>query len=91
MVGEFLEFEDFIVGIVLNLENDNVGVVLMGVGLGIFEGSLVCLIGKIVQILVGDGFFGCVVNLLVKFIDGKGDIVLIEICLVELMVFGIII
>lgn len=48
MVGEFLEFEDFIVGIVLNLENDNVGVVLMGVGLGIFEGSLVCLIGKIV-------------------------------------------
>ena len=47
MAGELLEFEDQTVGIALNLENDNVGVVLMGTGLNILEGSTVKATGKI--------------------------------------------
>ena len=54
MAGELLEFEDKTIGIALNLENDNVGVVLMGNGLQILEGSTVKATGKIAQIAVGD-------------------------------------
>jgi F-type H+-transporting ATPase subunit alpha len=56
MAGELLEFEDQTIGIALNLENDNVGVVLMGPGLGILEGGAVKSTGKIAQIPVGDNY-----------------------------------
>ena len=72
MAGELLEFEDQTVGIALNLESDNVGVVLMGDGRNILEGSSVKSTGQIAQVPVGDGFLGRVVNPLAKPIDGKG-------------------
>lgn len=90
MVGEFIEFEDGIEGIVLNFEDDNVGVVLMGEGYGIQEGSMVKVIGKIVVVFVGEVMLGCVVNFLGCVIDGKGEIVISEMCFIEFMVFGII-
>ena len=90
MAGELLEFEDKTVGIALNLENDNVGAVLMGTGLNILEGSAVRSTGKIAQIPVGDGFLGRVVNALAVPIDGKGDITSSESRLVESMAPGII-
>ena len=62
MSGELLEFEDKTIGIALNLENDNVGVVLMGNGLKILEGSTVKATGQIAQIPAGDAFLGRVVN-----------------------------
>jgi F-type H+-transporting ATPase subunit alpha len=58
MSGELLEFEDK-TGIALNLENDNVGVVLMGTGRQILEGSTVKSTGKIAQIPVGQNFRTC--------------------------------
>ena len=90
MAGELLEFEDKTVGIALNLENDNVGVVLMGTGLDILEGGSVRSTGKIAQIPVGDGFLGRVVDSLARPIDGKGDIATTETRLVESMAPGII-
>jgi len=90
MAGELLEFDDKTVGIALNLENDNVGAVLMGPGLGILEGSSVRSTGKIAQVPVGDGFLGRVVDSLAKPIDGKGDIASTESRLVESMAPGII-
>ena len=74
MAGELLQFEDKeqTVGIALNLESDNVGVVLMGDGRSILEGSSVKSTGKIAQIPVGDNFLGRVVNPLAKPIDAKG-------------------
>ena len=90
MAGELLEFDDKTVGIALNLENDNVGAVLMGPGLGILEGSSVRSTGKIAQVPVGEGFLGRVVDALAKPIDGKGDIASTESRLVESMAPGII-
>jgi len=90
MAGELLEFEDQTIGIALNLENDNVGAVLMGPGLGILEGSAVKSTGKIAQIPVGDGYLGRVVDSLAQPIDGKGDIATTETRLVEAMAPGII-
>jgi len=90
MSGELLEFEDKTIGIALNLENDNVGVVLMGTGRQILEGGTVKATGKIAQIPVGDDFLGRVVNPLGIAIDGKGEIVGSETRLVESMAPGII-
>jgi F-type H+-transporting ATPase subunit alpha len=90
MSGELLEFEDKTIGIALNLENDNVGVVLMGTGRQILEGSTVKATGKIAQIPVGDAFLGRVVSPLGVAIDGKGEIVTSESRLVESMAPGII-
>ena len=90
MAGELLEFEDKTIGIALNLENDNVGVVLMGAGLDILEGSSVRSTGKIAQVPVGDAFLGRVVDSLARPLDGKGDIVSTESRLVESMAPGII-
>jgi len=90
MAGELLEFEDSTIGIALNLENDNVGAVLMGTGLNILEGSTVRSTGKIAQVPVGDGFLGRVVDSLARPIDGKGDIASTESRLVESMAPGII-
>lgn len=74
MAGELIEFVDGTVGIALNLEEDNVGAVLMGDGHGIQEGSSVTATGRIAQVPVGDAMVGRVVNSLGQPIDGKGDI-----------------
>ena len=72
--GELVEFETGVQAIVLNLELDNVGVVLMGPWDGIKEGSKVRRTGKIASINVGEGMVGRVVNPLGQPIDGKGPI-----------------
>jgi F-type H+-transporting ATPase subunit alpha len=90
MSGELLEFEDKTIGIALNLENDNVGVVLMGTGRKILEGGTVKATGQIAQIPVGDEFLGRVVNALGTPIDGKGEIKTSNSQLLESMAPGII-
>ncbi|ANH84092.1 F0F1 ATP synthase subunit alpha [Niabella ginsenosidivorans] len=72
--GELVEFEDGVRAIALNLEEDNVGVVLMGEGKDIKEGSKVRRTKQIASIKVGEGMTGRVVNTLGQPIDGKGPI-----------------
>src|ERR1700760_2016877 len=72
--GELVEFENGVRGIALNLEEDNVGVVLMGESGDIKEGATVRRTNKIASIRVGDGMLGRVVNTLGEPIDGKGPI-----------------
>jgi len=72
--GELVTFETGTQAIVLNLEEDNVGVVLLGSGDGIKEGSTVRRTNKIASIEVGEGMLGRVVNALGQPIDGKGEI-----------------
>jgi F-type H+/Na+-transporting ATPase subunit alpha len=72
--GELVEFESGVQAIALNLEEDNVGVVLMGESKGIKEGSKVKRTDKIASIKVGEGMLGRVVNTLGHPIDGKGPI-----------------
>jgi F-type H+/Na+-transporting ATPase subunit alpha len=90
MSGELVEFEDASVGLALNLEADNVGVVLMSTGRSIQEGSAVKATGKIAQIPVGDAIVGRVVDALARPIDGKGDIATTTTRLIEFMAPGII-
>ena len=90
MAGELVQFEDGTEGIALNLEDDNVGAVLMGEGRGIQEGSTVKATGKIASVPVGDAMLGRVVNPLGLPIDGKGDIATTETRLIESMAPGII-
>ncbi len=90
MSGELVEFEDASVGLALNLEADNVGVVLMSNGRSIQEGSAVKATGKIAQIPVGDAIVGRVVDALARPIDGKGDIATTTTRLIEFMAPGII-
>ena len=72
--GELVEFENGIQAIVLNLEEDNVGVVMLGASGQIKEGSKVRRTGRIASIQVGEGLVGRVVNALGQAIDGKGPI-----------------
>jgi len=72
--GELVEFENGVQGIALNLEEDNVGAVLMGQTGGLQEGSKVRRTGQIASIKVGEGLVGRVVNTLGEPIDGKGPI-----------------
>jgi F-type H+-transporting ATPase subunit alpha len=90
MAGELVLFEDGTEGLALNLEDDNVGVVLMGEGLGIQEGSTVKATGRIAAVPVGDAMLGRVVNALGQPIDGKGEIPTTESRLIESMAPGII-
>ncbi|MEQ9667815.1 F0F1 ATP synthase subunit alpha [Coleofasciculus sp. G2-EDA-02] len=90
MAGELVEFEDGTVGIALNLEEDNVGIVLMGEGLDIQEGSSVTATGKIAQVPVGEALIGRVVDALARPIDGKGEIQSGESRLIESPAPGII-
>ncbi len=90
MSGELLEFEDGTVGIALNLEEDNVGAVLMSEGREIQEGSSVTATGRIAQVPVGDAMTGRVVDALARPIDGKGDIKTTESRLIESTAPGII-
>jgi F-type H+-transporting ATPase subunit alpha len=73
--GELVEFDNGLQGIVLNLEEDNVGVVLLGASDGVKEGDTVKRTNKIASIKVGEGMLGRVVNTLGEPIDGKGPIV----------------
>ena len=72
--GELIEFETGLQGIVLNLEEDNVGAVLLGASTGISEGSSVKRTGRIASIKVGEGMLGRVIDTLGNPIDGKGPI-----------------
>ncbi len=90
MAGELVEFTDGTVGIAQNLEEDNVGVVLMGDGINIQEGSSVSATGKIAAIPVGDAMVGRVVDALARPIDGKGEIIASETRLIESPAPGII-
>jgi F-type H+-transporting ATPase subunit alpha len=72
--GELVEFTNGVKAIALNLEEDNVGVVLMGDSAGIREGDKVRRTNKIASIKVGEGTVGRVVNTLGEPIDGKGPI-----------------
>ncbi len=74
MAGEMLEFPGGLYGIALNLEEDNVGAVLMGDSVGVKEGDPVKRTGRIAEIPVGDALIGRVVNAIGQPIDGKGAI-----------------
>ena len=74
MQGELLEFPGDVYGMVLNLEEDNVGVVLLGDNKSINEGDTVKTTGRVVEVPVGDVMLGRVVNALGQPIDGKGPI-----------------
>ncbi len=74
MAGELLEFPNEIFGMVMNLEEDNVGAVLLGDTKGINEGDTVKTTGRVVEVPVGDAMLGRVVNALGQPIDGKGPI-----------------
>ncbi len=90
MAGELVEFEDGTEGIALNLEDDNVGVVLMGEALGVQEGSTVKATGKIASVPVGDAMLGRVVNSLGQPVDGSGEIATSDSRLIESIAPGII-
>ena len=90
MAGELVEFEEGTIGIALNLESNNVGVVLMGDGLMIQEGSAVKATGRIAQIPVSEAYLGRVINALAKPIDGRGEISASESRLIESPAPGII-
>ena len=74
MQGELLEFPGEVYGMVLNLEEDNVGAVLLGDSRNINEGDTVKTTGRVVEVPVGDAMSGRVVNALGQPIDGKGPI-----------------
>lgn len=74
MSGEMLEFDDGVYGMALNLEEDNVGCVIMGSDMGIKEGDRVKRTGRVVEVPVGEGLIGRVVNALGEPIDGKGEL-----------------
>ncbi|MBE5925954.1 MAG: F0F1 ATP synthase subunit alpha [Lachnospiraceae bacterium] len=74
MQGELLEFPGDVYGMVMNLEEDNVGAVLLGDSKNINEGDTVKSTGRVVEVPVGDAMIGRVVNALGQPIDGKGPI-----------------
>ena len=74
MQGELLEFPGEVYGMVLNLEEDNVGAVLLGDSRNINEGDTVKTTGRVVEVPVGDAMLGRVVNALGQPIDGKGPV-----------------
>ncbi len=74
MYGELLEFPNHVFGMVMNLNEDSVGCVLLGKDSVIFEGDPVKLTGKVVSVPVGDQLLGRVVNALGEPIDGNGEI-----------------
>ncbi len=74
MAGELIEFPDGVFGMALNLEEDNIGCVLLGSDRNIKEGDTVKRTGRIVEVPVGEEMIGRVVNALGQPIDGKGNI-----------------
>ena len=75
MTNELLKFEDGTLGIALNLDVREIGVVILGGFSGIVEGMAVRRTGEVLSVPVGDGFLGRVVDPLGRAIDGKGEIV----------------
>jgi F-type H+-transporting ATPase subunit alpha len=90
MAGELVEFPGGIRGLVLNLEEDNVGIAVMGEDVHIREGDLVRRTGEILRVPVGEPMRGRVVNALGQPLDGKGPIAATETRRVELKAPGII-
>jgi F-type H+/Na+-transporting ATPase subunit alpha len=90
MAGELLDFGHDVVGLVLNLEEDNVGVALLGNFEQVREGDTVKRTGKIAQVPVGDALIGRVVNALGVPIDGKGPVTGAETRKIEIKAPGII-
>ncbi|OQY26982.1 MAG: F0F1 ATP synthase subunit alpha [Candidatus Cloacimonetes bacterium 4572_55] len=90
MAGELLQFPDDIMGIALNLEEDNVGAVLLGSDTTIKEGDVVKSTGRIAEVPVGMGMCGRVVDALGQPIDAKGPIVTKETCRIETIAPGVV-
>lgn len=90
MSGELLKFENGVMGMALNLEEDNVGAVIFGETEGIKEGSLVKSTGKVAEVPAGEGVLGRVVNALGNPIDGKGSIENSKYMKIERPAYGII-
>ncbi|WP_068448957.1 F0F1 ATP synthase subunit alpha [Caviibacter abscessus] len=90
MTGELLEFSNGATGMVLNLEEDNVGAVILGSAIGIKEGDIVKGTGKITSVPVGEELLGRVVDALGNPIDGKGSINAVKYMDVERTASGII-
>ncbi len=90
MQGELLEFPGEVYGMVLNLEEDNVGAVLLGSEKNINEGDTVKTTGRVVEVPVGDAMLGRVVNALGQPIDGKGPIETAKFRQVERVASGVI-
>lgn len=90
MSGELLKFESGVMGMALNLEEDNVGAVIFGETEGIKEGSLVKSTGKVAEVPAGEGVLGRVVNALGNPIDGKGSIENSKYMKIERPAYGII-
>ena len=90
MASELLEFPGGVYGIALNLEEDNVGVVLLGEDRNIKEGDIVKRTGRIVEVPVGDAIVGRVVNAIGQPIDGKGPIKAKENRKIEVIAPGIV-
>ncbi len=90
MQGELLEFPSEIYGMVLNLEEDNVGAVLLGSHKNINEGDTVKTTGRVVEVPVGDAMIGRVVNALGQPIDGKGPITTTKYRKIERVASGVI-
>ena len=90
MQGELLEFPGEVYGMVMNLEEDNVGAVLLGNQKSISEGDIVKRTGRVVEVPVGDAMLGRVVNALGQPIDGKGPIVTSKYRQIERVASGVI-
>ena len=90
MQGELLEFPGDVYGMALNLEEDNVGVVLLGDSKSINEGDIVKTTGRVVEVPVGDEMLGRVVNALGQPIDGKGPMASTKYRKIERVASGVI-
>jgi len=90
MSGELLKFENGVMGMVLNLEEDNIGAVIFGESRGIKEGGIVKSTGKVAEVPAGEDLLGRVVNALGEPIDGKGSIEASKYMKIERPAYGII-
>ena len=90
MYGELIEFEDGVLGLALNLEQDSVGAVVLGDYLGLIEGQKAVCTGKILEVPVGEELLGRVVDALGNPIDGKGEIKTESTAPVEVVAPGVI-
>ncbi|MDA9971302.1 F0F1 ATP synthase subunit alpha [Gammaproteobacteria bacterium] len=90
MYGELIEFENGVLGLALNLEQDSVGAVVLGDYLGLVEGQKALCTGRILEVPVGEALLGRVVDALGAPIDGKGEIKTDETAPVEVVAPGVI-
>jgi len=90
MYGELIEFENGVLGLALNLEQDSVGAVVLGDYLGLVEGQTAVCTGRILEVPVGEALLGRVVDALGAPIDGKGEIKTDKTAPVEVVAPGVI-